>query len=94
LLAIMLVTSALLARSSSLYAAALLAQAALYILAALGAGRSVPLLKRIAGPANAFCMLNAAVVVGFYKFLFTRGPLWKIWGATSLAEVVDSRGDA
>jgi hypothetical protein len=24
-------------------------------------------------------MLNAAVVVGFYKFLFTRGPLWKIW---------------
>ena len=93
LLAIMLVTSALLARSSSLYAAALIAQVGMYILAALGVGRGVPLVKRVAGPANAFCMLNAAVVVGFYKFLFTRGPLWKIWGATSVADVVESGGN-
>ena len=68
-----------------LYAGALVAQIGFYTLAALGAGRGIPNLTRIAAPASAFCMLNAAVVVGFYKFLFTRGPLWKIWtsGASS-----------
>lgn len=79
LLVILLVTSALLANRSLLYAGALEAQIVLYVLAALGAGRGIPILMRIAAPASAFCMLNAAVVVGFYKFLFTRGPLWKIW---------------
>jgi hypothetical protein len=24
-------------------------------------------------------VLNGAAVVGLYKFLMTRGPLWKIW---------------
>jgi cellulose synthase/poly-beta-1,6-N-acetylglucosamine synthase-like glycosyltransferase len=79
LLAAILIASALLASRSPVYGVVLAAQIALYILAALGAGRSIPVLNRVAGPANAFCMLNAAVVVGFYKFLFTRGPLWKIW---------------
>ena len=55
--------------------------------AALGAGRGIPILRRIAAPASAFCMLNAAVVVGFYKFLFVRGPLWKIWTPTAPASV-------
>jgi hypothetical protein len=32
-------------------------------------------------------MLNAAVVVGFYKFLFTQGPLWKIWTSAAPASV-------
>jgi cellulose synthase/poly-beta-1,6-N-acetylglucosamine synthase-like glycosyltransferase len=87
LLVILLLCSALLARQSMLYAGALLAQIGFYALAVLGAGRGIPNLTRIAAPASAFCMLNAAVVVGFYKFLFTRGPLWKIWtsGATTLA---------
>lgn len=79
LLVILLVSSAFLANRSPLYTGALAGQIAFYILAALGAGRGIPVLTRIAGPASAFCMLNAAVVVGFYKFLFTRGPLWKIW---------------
>jgi biofilm PGA synthesis N-glycosyltransferase PgaC len=87
LLVILLLCSALLARQSMLYAGALLAQIGFYALAVLGAGRGIPNLTRIAAPASAFCMLNAAVVVGFYKFLFTRGPLWKIWtsGATTPA---------
>jgi cellulose synthase/poly-beta-1,6-N-acetylglucosamine synthase-like glycosyltransferase len=87
LLVILLLCSALLARQSMLYAGALLAQIGFYALAVLGAGRGIPNLTRIAAPASAFCMLNAAVVVGFYKFLFTRGPLWKIWtsGATTSA---------
>lgn len=32
---------------------------------------------RVAGPTNAFCMLNATVIVGSYKCEFTHGPLWK-----------------
>ncbi len=79
LLVILLISSTLLARQSTLYVGALVAQISFYLLAALGAGRGVPILTRLAAPASAFCMLNAAVVVGFYKFLFTRGPLWKIW---------------
>jgi hypothetical protein len=79
LLVILLISSVMLANRSLLYTGALAAQIVFYVLAALGTGRGVPVLTRIAAPASAFCMLNAAVVVGFYKFLFTRGPLWKIW---------------
>jgi len=79
LLVILIINSAFLANRSLLYAGAFVGQILFYALAALGAGRGIPILSRVAGPASAFCMLNAAVVVGFYKFLFTRGPLWKIW---------------
>jgi len=79
LLVIQLVSNALLADRSGFYAGTLAAQVLFYLLAALGAGRGIPVLRHMAAPASAFCMLNAAVVVGFYKFLFTRGPLWKIW---------------
>jgi len=75
----LLVSSALLANSSWFYAGACAGQIAFYTLGVLGASRGIPILNRVAAPASAFCMLNAAVVVGFYKFLFTRGPLWKIW---------------
>jgi hypothetical protein len=81
LLVILLLSSALLASRSMLYAGALVAQIGFYALAALGTVRAIPNLTRIAAPASAFCMLNAAVLVGFYKFLFTRGPLWKIWNS-------------
>jgi len=87
LLMILFITSALLANRSPLYAGAFAGQIGLYLLAALGAGRGVPILGPIAAPASAFCMLNAAVVVGFYKFLFVRGPLWKIWIPTASASV-------
>ena len=87
LLVILLMSSALLANRSLLYAGALAAQIVLYVLAALGTGRGIPVLMRITGPASAFCMLNAAVVVGFYKFLFTEGPLWKIWTSAAPASV-------
>jgi cellulose synthase/poly-beta-1,6-N-acetylglucosamine synthase-like glycosyltransferase len=79
LLGILLISSSWLANRSWFYAGACAAQIAFYVLAAIGAGRGIPILLRIAAPASAFCMLNAAVVIGFYKFLFTRGPLWKIW---------------
>jgi len=79
LLGILLISSSWLANRSWFYAGACAAQIAFYVLAAIGAGPGIPILLRIAAPASAFCMLNAAVVIGFYKFLFTRGPLWKIW---------------
>jgi len=41
----------------------------------------IPLLHRIAAPASALLVLKAAAVAGFYRFLFTRGPLWKIWNS-------------
>ena len=44
----------------------------------------IPVLHRIAAPASALLVLNAAAVVGLYKFLFTRGPLWKIWNSSNL----------
>jgi cellulose synthase/poly-beta-1,6-N-acetylglucosamine synthase-like glycosyltransferase len=88
LLLILLISSAILANRSGIYAGALTAQIVFYVLAALGAGRGIPVLMRIAAPASAFCVLNAAVVVGFYKFLFTRGPLWKIWTSGAPTSVV------
>src|ERR1700676_3560106 len=87
LLLILLASNVLLAKHSLLYKGALALQIGFYLLAALGGSRIIPILTRIAAPASAFCMLNAAVVVGFYKFLFTRGPLWKIWTSAAPASV-------
>jgi hypothetical protein len=63
-------------------------QAVFYFLAGVGSGRGLLWLRRISGAAHAFCMLNAAVVVAFSKFMFSRGPLWKIWttDSTNLTE--------
>jgi poly-beta-1,6-N-acetyl-D-glucosamine synthase len=83
LLVVLLSTSAMLAMRTRLYAVALAAQLVLYMIAALRPGRGIPILERIASAASAFCMLNVAVVVGFYRFLFTHGPLWKIWIPTA-----------
>jgi cellulose synthase/poly-beta-1,6-N-acetylglucosamine synthase-like glycosyltransferase len=87
LLGTLLIASILLAKHSVFYMGALASQIVFYSLAALGAGRGIPAVTRLAAPASAFCMLNAAVVVGFYKFLFTRGPLWKIWTSAAPASV-------
>jgi hypothetical protein len=83
LLVLLLTTSTLLAIHSRFYALALTAQTLLYVVATLGECHDFPIVLKIAGPARAFCALNLAVVVGFYKFLFTRGALWKIWTPTA-----------
>jgi cellulose synthase/poly-beta-1,6-N-acetylglucosamine synthase-like glycosyltransferase len=79
LLVLLLLSSAVLARGSTFFMVLTIAQGLIWLLAILGGRYKIPLLHRIAGPANALLVLNAAAVVGFYKFLFTRGPLWKIW---------------
>lgn len=45
----------------------------------------IPVLHKILGPASALLLLNAAAVAGLYRFLFTSGPLWKIWSPASNA---------
>jgi glycosyltransferase involved in cell wall biosynthesis len=52
----------------------------LFWLAALAALRvRIPAVHRFAAAASALLVLNVAAVTGLYKFLFTTGPLWKIW---------------
>lgn len=41
------------------------------------------LIRRITSPLGALLVLNAAAVVAVFKFLFVRGPLWKIWSPTA-----------
>ncbi len=79
LLVVLLSTSVLLTLRFPLYAIALAAQLLPYMIAAVNPGHGIPIVGRIASAARAFCVLNAAVVVGFYTFLFTQGPLWQIW---------------
>jgi len=78
-----LVVSLLLAGNSHFYAA-LACLLLLGLLLAIGSLQSkIPVLGRIGGPIAALLMLNAAAVVGLYKVLSTRGPLWRIWDSHS-----------
>ncbi|WP_260703642.1 glycosyltransferase [Edaphobacter flagellatus] len=58
-------------------------------LAALASLRvHVPIVHRFVAAGGALLVLNLAAVVGLYKFLFTSGPLWKIWSPASSARSV------
>ncbi len=57
-------------------------QIAFWLMAAVAVRHRIPLVQRVAGPASALLVLNAAAVVGLYTWLFTRGPLWRIWSPT------------
>ncbi len=65
-------------RGSGFYLLVLLAQIGFYATALLGLKFDNRITRRIAGPPAAFCLLNAAAVAAFWKYVFTR-PLWKIW---------------
>ena len=81
----MLLSALFAARSSPRWKLVAAAQAGTLALGIAGATRPrLPLIGRIAAPLGAVVMLNAAAVVGLYRFLFTRGPLWKIWRPTTL----------
>jgi cellulose synthase/poly-beta-1,6-N-acetylglucosamine synthase-like glycosyltransferase len=82
LLVILFLSAATLSAGSPAYAAFATLQV-LGCIAAIAALRyKIPALDRFAAPASALLVLNAAAVVGLYKFLFTRGPLWKIWNSS------------
>lgn len=79
LLIVLLVSSIALAPGSIFYALVAALQIGVWLLALTAQRLRIPILYRIASPANALLVLNAAAVVGLYRFLFTRGPLWQIW---------------
>lgn len=79
---LMLGSATWLAAASPAWLAVAIAQWALW-LAALAALRvRIPVAHRFAAAASALLVLNAAAVAGLYRFLFTPGPLWKIWSPT------------
>lgn len=79
LMLLMLFSSMVMSPRSIFFATIAWAQVAIAALAVVGLCFKVPFLHRIIAPASAFLMLNIAAVVGLYKYLFTRGPLWMIW---------------
>jgi cellulose synthase/poly-beta-1,6-N-acetylglucosamine synthase-like glycosyltransferase len=64
-----------------------LLQCVFWFLAALALRVRIPGLHRLAAPASALLVLNAAAVAGLWKYLFTRGPLWKIWSPTPATSI-------
>jgi cellulose synthase/poly-beta-1,6-N-acetylglucosamine synthase-like glycosyltransferase len=82
LLILLLVSTMVLSAGSALFSAFAALQISGWAVAIAGLRSRIPFLHRIAAPASALLVLNAAAVVGLYKFLFNRGPLWKIWNST------------
>jgi cellulose synthase/poly-beta-1,6-N-acetylglucosamine synthase-like glycosyltransferase len=87
LLVLLLVSSLALSAGSLAYAAFAALQIFGWLLAIAGLHSRIALFNRIAAPASALLVLKAAAVVGLYRFLFTRGPLWKIWNSSKPEEM-------
>lgn len=81
LAALLLVSTLALSSSSRVFAAFGALQVFFWTIAVAALRFRIPLLHRIAAPASALLVLKAAAVVGLYRFLFTRGPLWNIWNS-------------
>jgi biofilm PGA synthesis N-glycosyltransferase PgaC len=79
----MLVSACSLAAHSAAWAAVSALQLAFLLMALLAIRFRLPLVHRLASPASALLLLNAAAVAGLYRFLFTSGPLWKTWSPTA-----------
>jgi cellulose synthase/poly-beta-1,6-N-acetylglucosamine synthase-like glycosyltransferase len=58
-------------------------QIVFWLMATIALKARIPIAHRIASPASALLVLNAAAIMGLYTFLFTSGPLWKIWFPTA-----------
>jgi hypothetical protein len=76
-------SAAILGLHSPAYLAFAVLQLGFWLLAAASLKVTVPVLQRLTAPAGALLVLNAAAIAGFFAFLFTRGPLWKIWSPTA-----------
>jgi cellulose synthase/poly-beta-1,6-N-acetylglucosamine synthase-like glycosyltransferase len=81
LMILLLLSTLALSGASRIYAALAVLQILCWILAAASLYCKVPVVHRVAAPAGAMLVLLAAAVVGLYRFLFTRGDLWKIWNS-------------
>ena len=80
---LLLLSSAILGLSSLPYAIFATLQLLFWVMATIAIRYRLPVVQRLAAPASALLVLNAAAVVGLYTFLFTRGPLWRIWSPTA-----------
>jgi cellulose synthase/poly-beta-1,6-N-acetylglucosamine synthase-like glycosyltransferase len=85
---LMFVSSLVLATQSQLFAAFAGCEIGLLLLLAVSALFKMNQLSRITATHAALCGLNAAAVMALYKFLFTRGPLWKMWGGGKASSTV------
>jgi len=84
LLVLIQVSCATLAIGSWPYAALTILQFASWLAALISLRFEIPLLQRALAPVSALLVLNAAAVVGLFRFFTTRGPLWKIWTSRQL----------
>ncbi len=78
----LLVSTLMLSLASPVFAVLAAVQLLALAIALIGLRTRIPMLHHVVAPFSALLMLNAAAVVGLYKFLTTRGPLWKIWNST------------
>jgi cellulose synthase/poly-beta-1,6-N-acetylglucosamine synthase-like glycosyltransferase len=85
LIILLLASTLVLSVGSSLYLAFAALQIIFWSIAALALRYRITVVHRIASPASALLLLKVAAVVGLYRFLFTRGPLWKIWNSNKPA---------
>jgi glycosyltransferase involved in cell wall biosynthesis len=79
LMVLLLFLTLALSAGSRIYAGFAAAQIVVWVLAVAGLRYRIPVIHRAVALLSALLVLKAAAVVGLYKFLFTRGPLWKIW---------------
>ena len=84
----LLLSSAWLGAESWPYAAFAATQSLFWVMAALGVKWKVPVVRKVASAAGALLVLNAAAVAGLWRFLFTKGPLWKTWSPTAAIKVI------
>lgn len=82
LLALLLLSTLFLGSHSASFRGFAFLQILFWAMAAAALRWRLPGLQRIAAPASALLLLNAAAVAGLYTYLFTPGPLWKIWSPT------------
>jgi cellulose synthase/poly-beta-1,6-N-acetylglucosamine synthase-like glycosyltransferase len=85
LLILLLTSTLVLARGSAAFAVFAALQILFWALAIAGLRLKIPILDRVANPASSLLVLKAAAVAGLYRFLFTRGPLWKTWRSNGAA---------
>jgi cellulose synthase/poly-beta-1,6-N-acetylglucosamine synthase-like glycosyltransferase len=88
LLVSLLFSSLVLSRASIIYAVFSALQIIGWVAAVAGLRCKMPSARRVLAPASALLALNAAAVIGLFRFVFARGPLWKIW--TSYEPVAES----
>jgi cellulose synthase/poly-beta-1,6-N-acetylglucosamine synthase-like glycosyltransferase len=79
---LMLISASWLGLASLAWRLVALAQWVFWLSALASLRVKLPVIHRFAAAASALLVLNAAAIAGLYKFLFTAGPLWKIWSPT------------